>query len=260
MAREDVSDPGTGRWTIDELARQAGTTSRNIRNYQTLGLLPPPALAGRVGRYDEGHLARLRLVARLQEQGFSLSGIAELLRAWEEGRSLSHLLGFEQALTAPWSDEQPEEMDPDELLRLFPEVASDPQLALRAVELGLVEPAEDHFRVPSPSLLRAGADLVSVGVPLAVTQDEVAALRADLERIATRFVDLFDRYVWQPFAEAGMPAERLPEVTAALQRLRPLAGTVVNAVLAQAMERQTTASTAWRAAGVEPASTREEAG
>ena len=162
MARGDAADQGHGRWTIDELARQAGTTSRNIRNYQTLGLLPPPALAGRVGRYDEGHLARLRLVARLQEQGFSLSGIAELLRAWEQGRTLSHLLGFEQALTAPWSDEEPEVVSPLELLQMFPEAAEDPSLGVRAAQLGLIVPEEDGFRLPSPSLVRAGAELTAV--------------------------------------------------------------------------------------------------
>src|SRR5919199_2656942 len=101
---------GSERMTVDELAQRAGTPPRNVRNYQTRGLLPPPRLVGRVGYYDEGHLGRLRLIAQLQDQGFSLAGIAELLRAWEQGRSLADLLGFEHALTAPWSDEEPETM------------------------------------------------------------------------------------------------------------------------------------------------------
>lgn len=237
---------------IDELARRAGTTTRNVRNYQTLALLPPPTVWRRVGWYDEGHLARLRLISRLQAQGFSLAAIGELIRAWEAGRGLADVLGFEAVLTAPWSDEEPEEMTLQELLTMFPEAAENPALAARAVELGLIEPVEDHFRVPSPTLLRAGADLVAAGIPLAATQDEVAALRADMDRVATRFVALFDRYVWQPFVEAGMPAERLPEVTAALRRLRPLAGVAVQAVLAQAMERQTAASTAAQGSAVAP--------
>jgi hypothetical protein len=41
-----------------------------------------------------------------------------------------------------------------------------------------------------------------------------------------------------------MPAERLPEVTDALRRMRPLAATTVQATLAQAMQRATAASTA----------------
>src|SRR5215210_4640050 len=97
----------SGRMSIEELARRSGATTRNIRNYQTRRLLPPPVLENRVGCYDERHLARLRLIARLQEQGFSLAGIAELLRAGEEGRGLDEMLGFEAELTAPWAEEEP---------------------------------------------------------------------------------------------------------------------------------------------------------
>ena len=238
--------------TIDELARRAGTTTRNVRNYQTLGLLPAPTMAGRVGHYDDGHLARLRLIARLQEQGFSLSAIGSLLQAWEAGRGLAEVLGFEQVLTAPWSEEAPEVVSADELLELFPEAGKDPSLAARAVELGLLVPEGEAFRLPSPSLVRAGAELVDVGVPLAATQDEVAALRDDMARVAARFVALFERYVWEPFVAAGMPAERLPEVTDALRRLRPLAGIAVKATLAQAMEQAVAASTALQSGHSEP--------
>jgi DNA-binding transcriptional MerR regulator len=230
--------------TVDELARQARTTTRNIRNYQTLGLLPPPSLVGRVGYYHEGHLGRLRLITRLQEQGFTLAGIRELVGAWEQGRSLGDLLGFEQVLTTPWSVEEPEYLTVEELLELFPQAAQDSSLGLRAIDLGLIQPEGERFRVPSPTMLRAGAELVAAGIPLAATQDEFAALRADMERVAARFVELFERYVWQPFAEAGMPSERLPEVTEALRRMRPLAATSVQAMLARAMEHQSAASTA----------------
>jgi DNA-binding transcriptional MerR regulator len=230
--------------TVDELARQARTTTRNIRNYQTLGLLPPPSLVGRVGYYHEGHLGRLRLITRLQEQGFTLAGIRELVGAWEQGRSLGDLLGFEQVLTTPWSVEEPEYLTAEELLELFPQAVQDSSLGLRAIDLGLIQPEGERFRVPSPTMLRAGAELVAAGIPLAATQDEFAALRADMERVAARFVELFERYVWQPFAEAGMPSERLPEVTEALRRMRPLAATSVQAMLARAMEHQSAASTA----------------
>jgi DNA-binding transcriptional MerR regulator len=230
--------------TVDELARRADTTTRNVRNYQTQGLLPPPTMVGRTGYYDEGHLGRLRLIAQLQQQGFSLAGIAELLKAWEQGRSLADLLGFEEALTAPWTNEAPEFMTPLELLELFPEAADDPALTIRAMELGLIVPQEDGFLVPSPSLLRTGAELHAVGVPLADTQDALAALRDDMNRVAARLVGMFEHYIWKPYVEAGMPAERLPEITDALRRMRPLAAISVHAVLAQAMQRATAASTA----------------
>jgi signal transduction protein with GAF and PtsI domain len=86
--------------------------------------------------------------------------------------------------------EEPEYLTAEELFELFPQAAQDPSLGLRAIELGLIQPEGERFRVPSPTMLRAGVELVAVGIPLAVTQDEFVALRADMERIAARFVEL----------------------------------------------------------------------
>ncbi|HVZ69581.1 MAG TPA: MerR family transcriptional regulator, partial [Rhizomicrobium sp.] len=66
-------------FTIDELAREAGTTVRNVRAYQEKGLLPPPEKRGRVGIYGNAHLARLRLISPLLERGYSLANVAELI-------------------------------------------------------------------------------------------------------------------------------------------------------------------------------------
>ncbi len=230
--------------TIDELAREAGVTTRTIRAYQTDGLLPHPRLSGRVGLYDEGHVARLRYIAHLQSQGFSLAAIRALLDAWEDGRSLSHVLGFEEALTAPRTDEAAGAIDTGQLRRLFPEIADDPTLGQRAVAAGLLVADGDGWRVPSPSLLRAGADLVAAGIPLAAVLDEHLLMSSDLRRMAERFVVLFERHVWEPFVADCMPPERLPEVTEALLRARPTAMKAVAAVLAQAMEAAVAASSA----------------
>jgi DNA-binding transcriptional MerR regulator len=229
--------------TIDELAQQSGVTSRNIRAYQTRGLLPPPRVEGRVGYYDQSHLERLRYVGSLQERGFSLASIQCLLEAWDEGRDLQDVLGFEEALTAPWSDEKPERFALDRLLEMFPEVAEDPSLLERAVDLGLLGPDGDAFEAPSPKLLQVGAELVAAGIPLRAALDEYERLKADAARIATRFVALFEDNVWQRFVDDGLPPERLAEVTASLQRARPMAALAMEATLAHAMERAVTEST-----------------
>jgi len=83
-----------GGWRIDEAAQAVGLSSRNLRAYQSLGLVEAPRLEGRVGRYDGGHLARLRAVRRLQEQGFSLAGIRVLLDAYDRGDTLAGVLGL----------------------------------------------------------------------------------------------------------------------------------------------------------------------
>jgi DNA-binding transcriptional MerR regulator len=241
--------------TIDELARESGATSRNIRAYQTRGLLPSPRMEGRVGYYDEGHLARLKYIANLQERGFSLAAIQCLLDAWEKGRGLNDVLGFEEALTAPWSDESPEPVTLEWLLEHFPEGIEDPTLVQRSIGLGLLVAYDDgRLEAPSPVLLRVGAELVGAGVPLAAVLDEYERLVADADRIAARFVELFESNVWEPFVAAGMPPERLGEVTEALQRARPTASMAMDAALAHAMERAVAASAARQVARFMPGS------
>jgi DNA-binding transcriptional MerR regulator len=237
-------------WTIDDLARKAGTTTRNIRSYQTRGILPAPRMAGRVGYYNEGHLARLKYTAGLQERGFSLAAIACLLSAWEEGRSLEDVLGFEEALTAPWSDEVPDRFTLARLHELFPETIDQPALVERAVAVGLLRPDGEDFMAPSPRMILNGAELVSVGMPLSVALDEYERLSTDLMRIAERFVSMFEEFVWEPFVQDGWPIDQLPGVTEALQRMRPAASTSVHAVFAQKMEEATAASSARQVARI----------
>ena len=93
--------------TIEQLASQADTATSTVRMYQTKGMLPPPVRRGRIGYYGPGHLARLRLIADLQEQGFSLASIKRLTEAWEDGRSLDDVLGLETQVASVWAREEP---------------------------------------------------------------------------------------------------------------------------------------------------------
>jgi DNA-binding transcriptional MerR regulator len=96
MARAQGTGDGTGdtRLTVDQLARVAGTTTRNVRAFQTLGLLPRPVLQGRTGLYRPDHLDRLRAILRLQRAGFSLSAMGTLFAAWEQDLTLAEVLGL----------------------------------------------------------------------------------------------------------------------------------------------------------------------
>src|ERR1700736_6388365 len=87
---------------IEGAAEATGLSTRNIRAYQSLGLLAPPELEGRAGRYGAEPLARLRAIRRLQGLGFSLAGIRALFEAHERGQSLATLLGLPPA--APGGD------------------------------------------------------------------------------------------------------------------------------------------------------------
>ncbi|HEX5829256.1 MAG TPA: MerR family transcriptional regulator [Candidatus Limnocylindrales bacterium] len=62
-------------YSLGDLARLADVTPRTIRYYVAQGLLPSPEAAGPATRYGEGHLARLRLIRRLQRDHLPLAEI-----------------------------------------------------------------------------------------------------------------------------------------------------------------------------------------
>src|ERR1700694_5385779 len=130
-------------YRLDEIARRAGVASTTVRLYQTKGLLAPPRLEGRTGWYDYTHLSRLRLIARLQNEGYSLAGIANLLEQWEQGRSLDAVIGVEDELDALLNEVHAIVLDPLELLGRFPAGSMTPELIQRAAGLGLVQATED---------------------------------------------------------------------------------------------------------------------
>ncbi|WP_431866668.1 MerR family transcriptional regulator [Microbacterium paraoxydans] len=67
-------------WSIQEIARLAGTTSRTLRHYDDIGLLPPSRIAANGYRhYDAASLVRLQRILLLRELGLGLPQIAEVL-------------------------------------------------------------------------------------------------------------------------------------------------------------------------------------
>ncbi|NYF29589.1 MULTISPECIES: MerR family transcriptional regulator [unclassified Microbacterium] len=67
-------------WSIQEIARLAGTTSRTLRHYDEVGLLPPSRIASNGYRhYDRNALVRLQRILLLRELGLGLPQVAEVL-------------------------------------------------------------------------------------------------------------------------------------------------------------------------------------
>lgn len=230
------------RLTIDELARAIGTTTRNIRALQTRGLLPPPEVVGRVGYYGHGHIERLRLVARLQERGYSLAAIADVITAWEQRKSVGDLLGFEREidLADGWF-EPPVDLDLAEIAARFPGL--DETLVRRAIELELVEPLggdPPRFRVTMPRLLEVGRALQDVGVPLHVALDQLAVLREGTTTMAKALVAMFADHVIAPWARAGHPVEAVPDLLDRVRRTKPLPLIAIDALMSRALEREVT--------------------
>ncbi|MET4637597.1 MerR family transcriptional regulator [Mycetocola sp. 2940] len=67
-------------WSIQEIARHAGTTSRTLRHYGDVGLLRPSRVGANGYRYyDEDALVRLQRILLLRELGLGLPAIADVL-------------------------------------------------------------------------------------------------------------------------------------------------------------------------------------
>jgi DNA-binding transcriptional MerR regulator len=220
--------------TIDELARVAGTTVRNIRVYQDRGLLAPPQRQGRIGLYGPDHLRRLRLVLRMLDRGYPMAVIRELVEAWEDQRDIGSVLGLEEAITAPFQEEGPRRV-PSAAFR--ESLGGDEVAAARAIEIGLADVDGDDVVIPNPRFFDLGLELLDEGFPPRAVIDlaaRIADLMDDVAHVAVSFVD---EHLWQEFVDAGMPAEETDRVTGVIQRMRPRAQAAADAALAEAMEK-----------------------
>lgn len=78
-------------FTITDLAREFGITTRTIRFYEDHGLLAP-ARKGRNRVYGKRDLVRLKLTLRGKRLGFSLTDIRELLDIYDAAQDESEQL------------------------------------------------------------------------------------------------------------------------------------------------------------------------
>ncbi len=77
-----------GEWSIQDLAKAAGTTSRTLRHYGQLGLLPPSRIGANGYRYyDQDSLVRLQRILLLRELGLGLPVIAEVLAGEQDTKA-----------------------------------------------------------------------------------------------------------------------------------------------------------------------------
>jgi DNA-binding transcriptional MerR regulator len=230
--------------TIDELAREAGMTVRNVRAYRQRGLISEPELRGRKGFYGPEHLARLRLVRDLKERGFSLESIAQLIER-APADALGDALEFTHSLFAPATDEAPRVVSGAVFAQRWGEQLT-PALARRAERVGLVRRVgPDEWEIRSPRLERAAQALSELGIPLEDALSIATLLKRHAGAVANAYVELFIKRIWEPFDDAGEPKEEWPRVRESLDRLRPLAGESLLAVfqlmMREAIEQELTA-------------------
>ncbi len=224
--------------TIEQLASETGMTVRNIRSHQARGLLPPPEVRLRVGYYGPDHVARLKLIRDLQDEGFNLNGIKRLLD--DSDGTAERLQRFKRALTSTPFDERAQMLSGGELGRKFRVGADDAADVLaKAEQLGVLKPAADGgYEVPSPSLLAVAEEVVTRGISVTGALAVFEELEQHCDAVARAFVKLFVRDVWRPFQQADMPPDRWAEIDESIERLRPLASGALMAIFQQRMRTQ----------------------
>jgi DNA-binding transcriptional MerR regulator len=213
--------------TIDQLAQRTGMTVRNIRAHQSRGLLPAPAVKGRIGYYDERHIARLELIQQLQAGGFNLTAIQKLVeRAEETGDDIGDLRNL---VLTPFSEEASEVISLSELAEQV-DFPIDSKLITQAVDMGFAVPlGGDRYEVLSPTLLQSGMRALELGVPVDTLFDVIRKVHTHSRAIAEVFTKMVDNAIVRPEEKKGLPPESFPAVVSAVEGLRPLASEVVMA-------------------------------
>lgn len=216
MTDEQRTDREIREYRMEELAKEAGITVRTLRFYRERGLIPPPRREGRIAWYDDSHLARLRTIAALLERGHTLSGIADLASAFDSGRDVGEVLGLGEP-----TEETPVRLTPEGLADYF-EGEVTPENLVAALDLGYLATDGEEIVHISRRLLDVSSALVKEGVPLSAVLAAGREVRSHAEALAALFVELLRSHA----AEGDV------------ERLRPLAKSVVEAELSMAMDRR----------------------
>ena len=208
------------RWSVDELAAQTGVTVRTLRFYVSEGLVPPPVRAGRVAWYGRVHRARLEFVQVMQQHGYTLAAVRQVLDSLppetDEGE-----LAVRRALLTPWGGRSAEEVTGEQLTSLAGRVLSSVELDF-LVAIGVLEAVEGGHRAV-PDRLAAGLALLAMPFPLPALQEAATVLDRHATAVAAELTAVFRSRIWQPYRRGELPADDAAQVAVALARLRPIA-------------------------------------
>lgn len=226
--------PASGEYRIDDLARLAGTTTRNIRVYRDRGLLPPPLRVGRIALFNDTHLTRLRLITSMLDRGYNIAHVREMLSAWEEGKNLGDVLGLETAIVGTWTTEKPETMPLVDAQRLV----DDPDAFERLVALQVIRVDGVRATITRPKLIEAFNEIRGYGVKLEKLIDLHEQIVPEVDQIS----DILVRAGAEHVLDRIKPGEPLPadaeiaELITMLVRFRTQAVATVTATLASSIE------------------------
>jgi DNA-binding transcriptional MerR regulator len=174
-------------YRIDDLARQAGTTTRNVRVYQESGLLPRPQRRGRVAIYTDKHLRQLEAIIRLLGEGFTVKHILKFLTGLQRGEDLAQVLDLAELgelVTEPWSHPLSGSITRSRLEAQLGTLGEETLARLIADGILAESDEPDLYLVRDQRVIDDFATLVSRGMPLPAILRTTAAVDARLDDAA----------------------------------------------------------------------------
>jgi DNA-binding transcriptional MerR regulator len=224
----------SGEYRIDDLARLAGTTTRNVRVYRDRGLLPPPLRVGRIALFNDTHLTRLRLITSMLNRGYNIAHVREMLSAWEQGKNLGDVLGLESAIVGTWTTEKSHSMPLAEARRLI----NDAKAFDRLVGLQVIRVDGAQATITRPKLIDAFNEIRGYGVSM----EKLIDLHEHIVPLVDQISEMLVRAGAEHVADRIKPREALPadteiaELITMLVRFRTQAVASVTATLASSIE------------------------
>ncbi len=226
----------SGEYRIDDLARLAGSTTRNVRVYRDRGLLHPPLRVGRIALYNDTHLTRLRLITSMLDRGYNISHVHEMLSAWEQGKDLGAVLGLESAIVGTWAAEKPETMARADAEQLI----DDPAAFERLIATGLIRVDDDEqtATIIRPQLIEAFNEIRGYGISI----DKLIEIHEQIAPHLDEISGILVRAGAEHALKRIKPGESLPddtevaELITMLVRFRTQAVASVTATLAHSIE------------------------
>ncbi|WP_029367715.1 MerR family transcriptional regulator [Mycobacterium sp. UM_WWY] len=224
----------SGEYRLDELARLAGTTTRNIRVYRDRGLLHPPLRVGRIALFNDTHLTRLRLITSMLDRGYNIAHVHEMLSAWEQGKDIGDVLGLESVIVGNWGTEKPERLPVADAKHLVDDATAFDRL----IAVGVIKLDDEDAIILRPKLIEAFNEIRQYGVPIGTLIDVHEQVLPHLDAISSILV----RAGVDQVADKIKPGESLPpdtevaELITMLVRFRTQAVSAVSATLAASIE------------------------
>lgn len=226
--------PAADGLTIDELARRVDMTVRNLREWRTLGLLPPATMRGRVGYYDEAVVERVGVVKTLHGEGFTLELIRQMLEA--AGDSADEVLQLAARLRAPFHEDDVPVVTVAEWNRQWK--TSNPAHLSRAIELGLLRRSDKRLEFTSARLAKVSKALRQLGMSVEAMLDTTSAIRTHADGLAAVFEQLWRDQVWEPLLAGKLPDATFEDLESALSKMQPAAVNAVIGLFTVAMDQR----------------------